>query len=179
LKKSVSKFLASIDKYAKRKQAEIIEEIRMLESTQLQKAESEIIDDARRLIQAELSYVKSCVMRKISIKNIQIKRKIFKKMQEIEQEVLSICKEEIKNFTCSEAYPKKLELFSRNILKILGDSADIFVRNDDLKYLNIITGVLKNAEVFKDPKIKLGGIIGKKDNVIIDLTFDAALSEFF
>jgi hypothetical protein len=178
--KEISKFLNSIDKCARKKQIEIIEEIKKIEQFQVKRAEIEIIDDARRLIQEELALVKNHVLREIFQENKKNKKKFFEKNNEIKQKIMVKCKDKIKEFVLStEEYKKKLKLIAEKISETLGSSSKIFLKSEDIKYSNIFINVIKDVKIFESDKIEIGGAIGKKDMKIVDLTFDSKILNFF
>jgi hypothetical protein len=57
--KSASRFLHSIDKYAKKKKLKLAEEIKQIESERLKKEETKMVENARLLMMSELANAKN------------------------------------------------------------------------------------------------------------------------
>ncbi|MDR1240442.1 MAG: hypothetical protein LBK29_00980 [Oscillospiraceae bacterium] len=177
--KILSKFLSSIGRCARRSQSELIEGLRKIESERIKQAEAEMIDVARKIIQSELTVVKSRISREISARGVLARKRVFAKKKEVEQKIFDECEIKIKEFVNSKSYPERLKNNCEIIFKFLGDAPRVYVRKEDLIYSDIIQNVIKNAEILAEEKIKLGGIVGKKNGTVVDETFDSALSAFF
>lgn len=171
-KKSISRFLHSIDKYSKRKRLKIAEEIRQIEEDRLKKEELKIIRSAKELMMSELNSVRNSIFVKVSsVKSVSIQR-ISQKKQEIEKEVFDNCELKIKEFTKSDKYKERLVRSINVASKILGSSMKIFSREQDVQNLDSFSG---KFEICVSNKIKRGGLLFSANGMVLDDTFDTSI----
>lgn len=173
---SVSRFLHSIDKYAKRQQNKIIEEIKQIERERLKKEEQKIVESARTLMMSELSNVKTEVFMKVSNARSSSVQKISQRKSDIENEIFESCEYKIKEYTNSEEYKDRLRLSVNLAFKKLNAPLSIYVRDEDLNYINETYSDSSKYKVYKSDKIKKGGLFFCKDGVVLDDTFDTSMA---
>lgn len=173
---SVSRFLHSIDKYAKRKQNKIIEEIKQIERERLKKEEQKIVESARTLMMSELANVKTEVFMKVSNAKSSSVQKISQRKADIENEIFESCEYKIREYTKSNEYKDRLYLSVDLALKKLDAPLSVYARNEDLNFVNEICSDSTKYEVHVSDKIKKGGLFFCKDGVVLDDTFDTSIS---
>ena len=88
----------------------------------------------------------------------------------------------IENFTESPEYNNYIRTAIDKAEKILGNNLSIFLRKKDINILNInilnfIPDMAKKHDFIASNKIKKGGILFRKDDRVLDCTFDTCLSE--
>ena len=169
---SKSRFLNSIDKYAKKKRLKLVEEIRQIENDKLLKEESKIIEQAKFLMMSELTDVKSKISLKIYKEQTYALQKICKRRSEIENEVFDLCKKHLEEFTKSDLYLNKLKSSLKYASKFFKTSFGVFAREQDISYLKQLQDSFEIENIFVDSKIKHGGLVFKKENIILDDSFD-------
>ncbi len=173
---SVSRFLHSIDKYAKRQQNKIIEEIEQIEKERLKKEEQKIVESARTLMMSELANVKTEVFMKVSNAKSSSVQKICQRKSDIENEIFENCEYKIREYTKSSKYKDRLCLSIDFAVKKLNAPLSIYVRSKDLDYVNEICSDSTKYKVYVSDKIKKGGLFFYKDGIVLDDTFDTSIS---
>lgn len=174
-KKSISRFLHSIDKCAKREEIRLADELEKLEEENWKKEEVKIIENARFLMMSELASIKNKISMSIYNVRLNFTQKIFLRKKEIEEEIFDICKTDIENFVETDEYKSRLKDSIADASASLGDSLDIFARKEDIDYVSSISD--GENRVFESQKIKYGGLIFCKNDVILDDTFDTRMQE--
>lgn len=174
---SKSRFLNSIDKYARKKCLKLTEEIRQIENEKLLKEEARIIEQAKFLMMSELADVKNKISLKIYKEQAFALQKICKRRSDIENEIFDLCKERVEKFTQSEKYLDKLKYSLEYATKFFDDSFIVFSREKDILCINKIKNLFKIDDILVSKKIKIGGLIFKKGNLVLDDSFDYYLKE--
>ena len=174
---SKSRFLNSIDKYAKKKCLKLADEIRQIEKDRLLKEEVKIVEQARVLMMSELADVKKKITIKIYKEKTDAFQKVYQRRLDIENEVFSMCRLRLEKFTQSDKYFDRLNCSLEHASKILGDSFNAFIRKKDLKYTEKLRELFPSVSILKDDNIKFGGFIFKKGNIILDDSFDCSLEK--
>jgi len=173
---SKSRFLNSIDKYARKKCLKLAEEIRQIEKERLLKEEVKIVEQARTLMMSELADVKKKITIKIYKERTNALQKVYQRRLDMENEVFDACKLRLKKFTQSDKYFDKLKKSLNHASKILGDSFNALVRKEDIKRVKELQeSLFPSVSFFEDDSIKLGGFIFKKGNIVLDDSFDYSL----
>lgn len=172
---SVSRFLHSIDKYAKRQQNKIIEEIKQIERERLKKEEQKIVESARTLMMSELANVKTEVFMKVSNAKSSSIQKISQRKSDIENEIFESCEYRIREYTKSDEYKDRLRLSIDLALKKLDATLSVYVRSEDLSYISEICSDSTKYKVYVSDKIKKGGLFFCKDGIVLDDTFDTSI----
>lgn len=174
---SKSRFLNSIDKYAKKKRLKLVEEIRQIENDKLLKEENRIIEQAKFLMMSELTDVKSRISLKIYKEQADALQKICKRRSEIENEVFDLCKKHLEEFTKSDLYLNKLKRSLEYASNFFKKSFDVFARKQDISCLKQLEDSFTIGNIFVDSKIRCGGLVFKRGNIILDDSFDYHLKE--
>ena len=103
-KKSISRFLHSIDKCAKREEIRLADELEKLEEENWKKEEVKIIENARFLMMSELANIKNEISSGIYNVRLSSIQRIYLRKKEIEEEIFDICKTDIENFVETDEY---------------------------------------------------------------------------
>lgn len=176
----VSRFLRAIDRHARKQQTEILEEIRKLEKQELEKDEAEIIEDVTVMIRREICGIKNKLSVEVSHKELDERKKIAKKRQEMMRNVFKEAEKRLIEFTRTKDYRDSLVVYTKNIAqKLKGDDVVLYVYEEDLKYEPMIKEAFgRHCELRSDENIKVGGIRGhsRKEGLIADETIDAKLA---
>ena len=172
-------FLDTLDKYTKGKRKDTIEDMKKQEEIELKKAEEEIIQDANAMIEKEIISMRNKIFIEISKKQLEERKKFFKRRKEIMEDMFLSCKKRLLEFTGSEKYEKYLSKCAKEISEILvGSDTAIFVRPDDLKYAEVIKkGFGRDCEITASKDIQIGGIRGysSSQRIMADKTLDTKL----
>jgi vacuolar-type H+-ATPase subunit E/Vma4 len=174
-----SRFLRSIDKYAKLQQSKIEEEIREIERAELEKTERRAIEDVNNMIKKELQAMKGRVEVDIAHTELKCRKELAKKRKEMLLEIFKACSKRLLDYTFSEEYPKILERCAKSISGVLNvPDVKLYVKEEDLKFSDIIKKSFgRDCEVDVDKEIEIGGICGFSQNLgmVADNTLDASL----
>lgn len=172
--RSTSRFLHSIDKYAKRQRMKIAEEIRQIEEKRLKIEEQKIVESARTLMMSELANVRTEVFMKVSnVRNVCV-QKIHQRKSDIQREIFEICEARVLEFTKSDLYLERLKKSFDFAVEFFDKPMSIFSREEDLRYLKFISD--EDVEILPSTKIKYGGLVFCKNGVILDDTFDICIA---
>ena len=175
--KSTSRFLHSIDKFARKKKLKLAEEIKQIEAESFKKEERKIIENARLLMMLELANVKNKIAMQVYKVRISSKQRIFDLKNKIQKEIFDACELRIKNFTESPEYVKYIENAVKKAEQELGDNLKIYLRKQDLDLLNFMKNITAEHDIKSSLKIKKGGILCFKNNCVLDFTFDSRILE--
>ncbi len=176
-----SRFLKSIDKYARQQQSKIEEEIQNIEKSELEKSESRIIEDINNMIQKELISMKNKISVDISHKELECRKNLARKRQNMLNEMFDICAKELIQYTKTSEYVEKIKEYAKTISKVLGSTdTKLFIKHEDLKYSDLIKESFgRNCEIYSDEDIQIGGIRGysEKLGMMSDETLDSSLEK--
>jgi vacuolar-type H+-ATPase subunit E/Vma4 len=174
-----SRFLRSIDKYARWQQSKMEEEIREIERVELEKTERRAIEDVNNMIQKELQAMKSRIEVDVSHAELECRKNLAKKRKEMLLEIFKICGKQLLDCVFSEEYSEILKKCAKNIAKVLdAPDAELFVKEGDLKFSDIIKkNFARECTVSVDNEIEIGGICGfsRSLGIVADDTLDASL----
>lgn len=172
-----SRFLHSIDRYAKKKRLKDIEIIRKNERERLERREKELSRSNSELMMSELASVKAKVSLDIYRARSQSMQKICKRRIEIRDEIFDLCKKKIDEFTRSKDYLGKLVKSIKKVSNLTGDSLNVFLREEDSGHINELKTKFPSCNFSTSKKIKCGGLLFKVRNKVLDDTFDSSLKE--
>ena len=176
-----SNFLKAINKYAAEQRKEIKTRAEEFRKYELQKAEAEVLRDAYFLIQNEMAQMKKNIASEVSNVEIQKRKELFVKRQDIMDDVFKKACDRLLNFTQTQDYVGLLKKYASSISKILKKSGTVlYICKRDEGYADAIREAYgKICKVEVDDKIKIGGIlaVNKAMSLIIDETLDSKLEE--
>ncbi len=177
-----SNFLKTIDKYAKRQQSRITDEIKHHEDEELKKAESEIIEDTNNMIRKELIAMKNRVAIEVSQKELEQRKSLSVRRREMMEEIFEGCRKRLIDFTQDdEQYPEYLKSCVKKIGSVLvAEDVELFISERDLKYKTLVEEAFgRQCSIVASKDITIGGAKGvsAKQGVIADETLSEKLSE--
>ena len=175
----VSKFLSAITSYAEEQKHSILDEVEAYKKTELDKAESEVLQGAHQLIQKETAEMRSNIGREMSAREMDSRRALLTKRQKITDEVFSRAKEKLIAFTGSPEYAAYLEKSAEEIRKKLpGEDTVLYVKEGDLSFRDTLQKAFgRPCPVKADDSIAIGGVKGVSlnSNLIADNSLDEKL----
>ncbi|MGN1041209.1 MAG: V-type ATP synthase subunit E [Acutalibacteraceae bacterium] len=177
-----SNFLKTIDKYTRRQQSKIMDEIKRHEDEELKKAESEIIEDTNNMIQKELIAMKNRVAIEVSQKELEQRKSLSLRRGEMMEEIFEDCRKRLIDFTQDkEKYSEHLKNCVKKIRSVLvAEDVELFISERDLKYKALIEEAFgRKCSVVTSKEIKIGGAKGvsAEQGIIVDETLSEKLSE--
>lgn len=168
--------MAKLDKFkeivledAKDKKNAIEEATNKKKEDALEKAEENILEEAYKMIQNEVSEIKSDIGREISLHNIESRKEVLAEREHYVEAVFNAVKKQLNKFTKTEQYVTYLQKTYLDAEKTLGQITRIYVSRPDI---DIVKKFIKNIEVKQDLRIVIGGLIAENDGLIADYTFD-------
>lgn len=176
-----SNFLKAINKYAEEQRTKIRNEAENFKKEEIEKAESEILNDIYILIQKEMAEMKAEIAKEMSKKELDSRKNLFEKRNSITKKVFEKSKLKLLEFTKTNEYPKLLAKYAKAISSVLVEPGTIiYVRKEDLCFSDTIKeafGCDCNIEIKEN--IKIGGIYSYNPNMglIADETLDSKLEE--
>ena len=174
-----STFLEAINKYALEQKNKIESEVEAYKKRELEQAENEILNDAYHMIQNEMAQMRLAISSEYSKKEMELKRQLFKRRQEMACDVFASAKERLLAFTKTDAYPALLESFAKNIAYLLSeDNTVLYIKPADQKHAALIKKAFSKAcEVKLDEGIQIGGLRGYNETqgLLCDETLDSRL----
>lgn len=176
-----SNFLKAINKYAEEQRTKIKSETEKFKKEEIEKAESEILNDVYILIQKEMAEMKAEISKEMSKKELESRKKLFEKRNSITKNVFEKAKLKLLNFTKTNEYPKLLAKYAKAISSVLDKpGTKIYVRKEDLAFSDIIKENFgKDCDIEIKDNIKIGGIYSYNPHMglIADETLDSKLEE--
>lgn len=176
----LDKFSSAVLQDAEENRQKILREIDEYRKSELEKAEEEVLREAYVLIQSEIADVKNKHSRKISIAELEGRRKLLLEREELADKVFAEAADRLRAFVTSEGYLKFLcGIVKRHAEKLPAGQLLIEVRGDDLQYSSVLAAAGgREAEVKANPAIRLGGVIVScpARGLVIDETLDSRLN---
>ena len=175
-----SKFLNAIERYSKEQQKALKVKYRDLKRKELQKAEAEVLRDAYHYIQRKMVAMHKEIDSKVSKVEIESKKKLLVKREEIKKIVFNMAFELLIETTKNDTkYTTFLKKSVSSISEVLDCSGTVFyLKPEDIKFTDLIKGEYKKTCTVKESKeIKIGGIIciNTKAEISINETLDEKL----
>lgn len=170
----ISKFDSAINHYAEAQRAKILEDIENFKERELKETEATAKVEAERLMIKEVEIEKSNIVREMSHKELDGRRELLQKRQEIADKVFNDAKEKLRSFVSSSEYPSFLERKAKEAASIFTQEGTvIYIRNADSSYASRISSQFKNASVEYDDSIEIGGF--RAENKAMHLACDNTL----
>lgn len=178
--KKLDKFSSAVLKDAEEQRSKILEEIEEYRKSQMEKAEEEILHEAYVMIQNEIAAIKNKQSRKISLTELEGRRKLLLLREELSDKVFEEAASQILNFTKTDEYKKYLcDVVKKCCEEIPEGDVLIEVKKDDLALSEMLVAASgHNAKVEANAKIVLGGALVSNParGVVVDETLDLKLS---
>lgn len=178
--KKLDKFSSAVLKDAEAQREKILAEIEEYRKAEMEKAEEDILHEAYIMIQNEISAIKNQQSRRISLAELEGRRKFLKQREDIMARVFKETSARIVEFTHTTEYQNKLcDAVRKNCEAMPEGDIVIQVKRDDLAFADALTAASgRAARVEANSSITLGGyiLINKDKGVIIDESLDLKLS---
>lgn len=176
-----SNFLKAINKYAEEQRTKIRNEAENFKKEEIEKAESEILNDIYILIQKEMAEMKAEIAKEMSKKELDSRKNLFEKRNSITKKVFEKSRSKLLEFTKTDEYPKLLAKYAKAISSVLVEPGTIiYVRKEDLCFSDTIREAFgRDCNIEIKENIKIGGIYSYNPNMglIADETLDSKLEE--
>lgn len=176
-----SNFLKAINKYAEEQRTKIRNEAENFKKEEIEKAESEILNDIYILIQKEMAEMKAEIAKEMSKKELDSRKNLFEKRNSITKKVFEKSTSKLLEFTKTDEYPKLLAKYAKAISSVLVEPGTIiYVRKEDLCFSDTIKEAFgRDCNIEIKENIKIGGIYSYNPNMglIADETLDSKLEE--
>lgn len=176
-----SKFLSAIEKYAEQQREALISETELFEKQAMQKAEEEGLRDAYNLIHKEQDAMKSAISADMAKKESEGNLLIFKKRQQITNQVFAKATEKLQEYTKTKAYYEKLVAYAKECAEFFDNATlEICLSKQDMQYANDIIKLFKGECTVKEvADIIIGGlrVYCPERQIAVDKTLDTKLEE--
>lgn len=171
-------FLEAINSYAEKQRLTILHDMEQYTSGELEKAEAEALRDAYIHISKETAEVRASIVRELSARELQARRRLFEQRAAIEDEVFAEAEQSLKKFTAGEKYDEYLSRAARAVAeKSAGEEAVVKVRPADEGKAALLGSLIPGCRVETDPSIAIGGFTAELTarGTLIDMTLDSRL----
>lgn len=179
LSKKLDRFTAAILAQATAETEQAMAALRQKRKQARQEAEDQILQDAYRYIQSEVSRIKAETGRQVSRHLLDNKRALYRRRDEIAQEVFSLVRERIAAFTGTPAYSQRLQELFLEALDCLSGAQDIvvYLRPVDLDHAGALRAAGGVPAVFAEGHFQIGGLIAESQSLgrRADASFDSAM----
>lgn len=177
--KKLDKFKSAVLKDAQEQREKILEEINNFRNTEMEKAEEDILHETYIMIQNEITAIKNQQSRKISLAELDGRRKLLKLREEITDKVFKETAARILDFSKTAEYITLICESTKTSCNLLpkGDII-IQVKKSDLAHAEkLIAASSRTATVEENADIVLGGviIINRDKGLVINETLDLKL----
>ncbi len=176
-----SNFLEAINKYAEEQRNQIYAEVEQFKKEELEKAETESLNDAYVLIQKEMSQMRLAISSEVSRQNMARRKELFQKRQNITIEVFQKAANKLAEFTKTADYPVLLEKYAAQIAQVLNQPGTVlYIRKKDAALTARIQKAFGGDCIVEETNdIKLGGIRGYNPamGLVADETLDSKLED--
>ncbi len=163
---------------AARKQAE--QRIEKYKKSRIDNARSQALENSKLEVRRTTARIHQDIGRQFSSDEIEVRKQIFEKREDIKTQVFKEAEKKIISFTQSEAYEPFLAKSMDAIkTKLVGRDkvVTVFLRQEDLKFKEMIqTHTVLPCDFVVDNAIRLGGLRVRFAMVEIDDTLDTRLS---
>jgi V/A-type H+-transporting ATPase subunit E len=174
------KFTSAILKDAGEQRETILTELEEYRKNEIEKAEEEVLHESFLMIQNEIAAVKNAHSKKISLAELDSRRKLLKLREEIAAEVFRDAAKKILNFTKTDPYREFLGgLVAKCASSMPAGEVTISVKPDDLVYSDyLLSQYGRPAKVEASAVIELGGVIvfNHDEGMVLDETLDLRLA---
>lgn len=179
----LEKFLQAINEYSRKQRAAILMELEAQNSIELQRAESETLSDAYRLIQLRTADVRRSVQSELSRFEQQSRRELLEKRGELVASVMADASAALGRFAKTPQYDDYLVRSARALSKDFAACAGETVfrlRPCDMDKAELIRRVFAHEGSFRqDEGIELGGFTAENRSLglFADATLDSRLEQ--
>lgn len=171
-KAKLEKLKDAVLEQAKEKSDDIAKQDDIKKEEVLEKAEDNILEEAYKMIQHEVSEIRGEIGRELSVRSMESRKEVLLEREHYIDTVFSEVKKKLLAFTKTEAYIQYMNKSIDTAKETLGEITRIYVARPDVEAVKKLAG---NVEVRQDLRILIGGIIAESDGLIADYTFDKKL----
>ena len=175
----LDKFSSAVLKDAQEQRAKILQEIEEYRKSQMEKAEEEILHEAYIMIQNEIASIKNQESRKISLAELEGRRKLLKQREEITAKVFTETAGRLLAFTRTPEYkPYLCDRVKKCAVQLPAGQVVIRLKKDDLALSDsLIAACGREATVEAAADIEIGGFImvNEEMGLVVDETIDLKL----
>lgn len=176
----LEKLTSAVLQDAEEQRAKILQEIEDFRRTEMDKAEEEVLHEAYIMIQNEIAAIKNDHSRKISLAEIESRRKILKLRDEITEAVFKDAADRVLAYTKTPEYADDLcAAVQKYAQRIPSGDVVIRLKADDIALGNrIVAAFGRPASCEASPEIALGGVIlfNREAGVVVNETLDLKLT---
>ncbi|QAT49794.1 hypothetical protein EQM14_08390 [Caproiciproducens sp. NJN-50] len=174
------KFYIAINHYAEEQRKKIEDEIVAFKEKELGEAEIEVLTECYLMIQKEMTQMRTGISRELAVREMDMKRRLLEKRQEIAGRVFQRAAEKLIEFTKTDRYADFLKESAEQFSKTLQGKQDtvIFIKPGDEKYEEMIRSAFQGPCSFQPlESIRIGGIRARNDSLglFADETLDTLL----
>jgi V/A-type H+-transporting ATPase subunit E len=176
----LDKFSSAVIKDAEDQRSKILNEIEEYRKSQMEKAEEEILHEAYIMIQNEIASIKNKHSRKISLSELEGRRKLLMLREELSGKVFDEAASHVLDFSKGPDYIKYMcDAVKKCCNEIPEGNVIIQVKKDDLQFADmLVVASGREAKVEINLNIKLGGVLVNNisKGIVIDETLDLKIS---
>lgn len=173
-------FLDSINRETQEKYNKILGEIEEQSKKELDEATKIAERQAQDFFNKSVAKSKVESNNKIAGKMMETRAELSKLREKITADIFSEAKDRLNAFTESSDYEAFVAKSAASVLALLGEGAQVYVKDADLKFKKVILKVFNNnCTVSADSDIEIGGLKAKKADgtLIADDTLDSRLKQ--
>lgn len=174
-----SKFVAAITREANETREALEKQTQAYKDQKIKKARRAAQNAYNAQIERQSAMIHEDFGRTLSQKELEVRKKLFLKRDEIKTSVFNQAKQQLSAFTETADYPSFLIRCMQTILSEFPDaqSAVVFLRTCDLQYSDTISRAVQVPCTFTaDDTIQLGGLKVRLGDIIADDTLDTRLA---
>lgn len=173
------KFYIAINHYAEEQRKKIESEIAAFKEKELGEAEIEVLTECYLMIQKEMTQMRTGISREMAVREMELKRHLLEKRQQIADTVFQRAAEKLTEFTKTDRYDDFLKKSAEQFANALqGQETVIFVKPGDEKYEEMIRSAFQHPCSFQTlDSIRIGGIKARNEDLglFADGTLDTLL----
>lgn len=175
----LSGFYSAINHYADAQREQILKDIAAFKEKSLKEVEEAAQIEAGRMVKKEVAEARGEITRVASHKEIEARRVLLEKRQNIADKVFEKAAEALVAYTAKPEYTKTLMGYASEMAKVLTQPGTVvYHKYGDVKAMEAATAAFgRNATTKVDDNIKIGGIRAENAamRMILDDTLDAML----
>ncbi|MDE7389681.1 MAG: V-type proton ATPase subunit E [Lachnospiraceae bacterium] len=172
-------FLKAIEKYAEEQKNLIQAETEAFKKEQLERANEEGTAAAYSYLQKEKAEYKAALAKKFSVKETELKRKLYEKRNGMVQAVFSEVEQQLRKYAKSSEYAAYMRSCAEELAEYMGENKSVvYISPNDKAFEPVITEFFGDkCEIVCDNTIKFGGMrcFCEVLSIVADKTLDSKL----
>lgn len=171
----LSEFNSAINHYAESQREKILKDIADYQERELEETAASAKIESDRLLVKELAEMRDRIIREMSHREIDSRRELLSKRQEISKKVFERAIKALIEYTQKAEYASLMERYAANIAKVLSQNGTVvYVKPGDEKYKEQIEKAFgPTVTITVDKNIKIGGL--RAENAAMRLVADETL----